>query len=306
VGGSQQLQSAAQQIQSFQNYFSDVLHLGRNQYTLKPLKPGAAVVAGTILGRIGSDSTTQASHLEFMIRPAGTGSPYVDPKPILDGWKLLEATAVYRAAGVNPFLGKNPSIGQILLESKQQLQNQVLSDPHVQVYACGQRDVQAGLVDRRILAVIEFLSASGLDPTVSGLVCGASANGSGGVDPQGRTGASLDISKVNGIPILGHQGRGSITDLTVRRLLTLQGTFEPNEIISTMRYRDKSNTLALPDHANRIQITYTPVFGNNKRLADQVASILQPGQWVQLIQRIGQLPEPVVPIAPTTYAIKVH
>jgi hypothetical protein len=206
---------------------------------------------------------------------------------------------------VNPFLGRNPSVGQILLESKQQLQNQVLTDPHVQTYACGQRDIQAGLVDRRVLAVIEFLSASGLDPTVSGLVCGASTNATTGVDPEGKTGSSVDISKINGIPIQGHQGPGSVTDITIRRLLTLQGTFQPNEIISTMSYKGQNNTLALPDHQNRLQITYTPQFGNNKKLAQQVQNILKPNQWVQLIQRIGQLPEPIVPIAPSKYAIKV-
>ena len=73
-----------------------------------------------------------------MIRPAGKNAPQIDPKPILDGWKLLEATAVYRAAGVDPFFGpgaKNPSIGQILLMSKEQLQTRVLQDPHVQIYA---------------------------------------------------------------------------------------------------------------------------------------------------------------------------
>jgi murein DD-endopeptidase MepM/ murein hydrolase activator NlpD len=305
AGGSQQLETATQEIENFQNYFSDVLHLGKNQYTLKPLKTGATVVAGTILGRIGPNTTTRASHLEFMIRPAGKDSPYIDPKPILDGWKLLEATAVYRAAGVNPFLGKNPSIGQILLESKEQLQNQVLEDPHVQIYACGQRDIAAGLVDRRILAVIEFLSASGLDPTVSGLVCGAEQGAADGVDPEGKTGDSVDISKINGIPIQGHQGPGSITDIAIRRLLTLQGTFQPSEIISTMSYKDQPNTLALPDHTNRIQITFTPEFGNNKKLANQVENILKPNQWVQLIQRIGELPEPVVPITPSKYAIKV-
>ena len=37
--------------------------------------------------------------------PAGRGAPKIDPKPILDGWKLLEATAIYRAAGKNPFDG---------------------------------------------------------------------------------------------------------------------------------------------------------------------------------------------------------
>ena len=87
-----------------------------------------------------------------MVQPAGKDTPQIDPKPILDGWKLLEATAVYRAAGVDPFYGpgaKNPSIGQVLLMSKQQLTNRILSDPHVQIYACGKRDIQAGLIDRR-------------------------------------------------------------------------------------------------------------------------------------------------------------
>jgi hypothetical protein len=155
------------------------------------------------------------------------------------------------------------------------------------------------------MAVIEFLSASGLDPTVSGLVCGANADASNGVDAAGSTGSSVDISKVNGIPIAGHQGSGTITDMTVRRLVTLQGTFKPNQIISTMSYKGQSDTMSLPDHKDRIQVEYTPVFGNNKKLAAQVASILQPGQWVQLINRIGQLPEPVVPIAPSQYAVKV-
>jgi murein DD-endopeptidase MepM/ murein hydrolase activator NlpD len=305
AGGGLQVHNLTHQISDFQSYFSDVLHLGKNQYTLQPLKPGATVVAGTIIGRVAGPSSSQASHLQFMIKPAGKGSPFVDPKPILDGWKLLEATAVYRAAGLNPFGRKNPTIGQILLMSKEQLQNRVLEDPHVQIYACGRRDIWSGLIDRRIMAVIEFLSASGLDPTVSGLACGANANASNGVDSAGSTGSSLDISKVNGIPIAGHQGKGTVTDMTIRRLLTLQGIFKPDQIVSTMGYKGQPNTLSLPDHKDRIQVTYTPVFGNNKKLAAQVASILQPGQWIQLINRIGQLPEPVVPIRPSGYAIKV-
>ena len=43
--------------------------------------------------------------MQFEIRPAGRGAPRIDPKPILDGWKLLESTAIYRAAGRNPFFG---------------------------------------------------------------------------------------------------------------------------------------------------------------------------------------------------------
>jgi len=265
-------------------------------------------VAGTILGRLGAGTPALASHVQFMIRPAGKNAPYIDPKPILDGWKLLESTAVYRASGVNPFFGpgaKNASIGQILLESKEQLTNRVLVDPHVQIYACGRRDIQAGLVDRRVLAVIEFLAGSGLDPTVSGLECGHTLSGSTGVDAAGATGASVDFSKINNITILHHQGPGSVTDVTIRRLLTLQGTFRPDDIVSTMSYKGQPNTLSLPDHANRIQVSYTPLFGQNKSLSTQVASLLRPGQWIQLIGRISNIPEPVVPIAPSKYAIRV-
>ena len=41
-------------------------------------------------------------HVRFEIRPAGKGAPRIDPKPILDGWKLLESTAVYRAPDSGP------------------------------------------------------------------------------------------------------------------------------------------------------------------------------------------------------------
>jgi murein DD-endopeptidase MepM/ murein hydrolase activator NlpD len=308
AGGDLQVKSTAPTIASFHNYFSDVLHLNKNQYTLKPLKAGSQVVAGTILGRIGQGTPTLASHLHFMIRPAGKNAPYIDPKPILDGWKLLEATAVYRAAGVDPFFGshaKHATIGQILLMSKDQLQNRVLSDPHAKIYACGRRDIQAGLIDRRILGVIEFLSASQLYPTVSGLECGHSLNGSTGVDAAGATGASMDISAINNIPILHHQGPGSIADIAVRRLLTLQGIYKPDAIVSTMSYKNQQNTIKMPNHANRIQVSYTPLFGNNKSISSALATLLKPGQWIQLINRINSLPEPVVPIAPSKYAIKV-
>ena len=308
AGGDLQLQSTRAPVENFQNYFSDVLHLGKNQYTLQPLTAGAIVVAGTILGRIGPATGQAASHVYFMIQPAGKNAPQIDPKPLLDGWKLLEATAVYRAAGINPFLGpgaKNPTVGQILLMSKEQLTDRVLVDPDAQIYTCGRRDIEAGLIDRRILAVIEFLSASGLYPTVTGLECGHSLTGSTGTDAAGATGASVDISKINNIPILGHQGAGSITDITIRRLLTLQGAMQPDQIISTMSYKGQTNTLTLPDHADRIQVTYTPQFGTNKKLSAQVAEILQPGQWADLINRLSQIPEPIVPVAPSKYAIKV-
>ncbi len=307
AGGKLQISVGGPKISNFQDYFSDVLHLAKNQYTLERLKVGSVVVAGTILGRLGAGTPTDASHLEFMIQPAGKSAPYIDPKPILDGWKLLEATAVYRAAGVDPFYGpgaKNPTVGQILLMSKEQLETRVLEDPNVKIYACGRRDIQSGAIDRRILADIEFLSASGLKPDISGLKCGTTPTGSNGIDPAGATGASMDISAINDIPIKGHQGAGSITDITVRRLLTLQGEMAPDEIVSQMRYKSQPTAIDMSDHSDRIQVAYTQLYGNNKKLGEVAGTILQPSQWTKLINRIGQISEPIVPISPSKYAIK--
>ena len=68
----------------------------RSDYVAQALRKGARVIAGTVLGRIGSRTPSAAPHLRFEIRPAGRGAPRIDPKPILDGWKLLESTAIYR------------------------------------------------------------------------------------------------------------------------------------------------------------------------------------------------------------------
>ncbi len=46
------------------------------------------------------------------------------------------------------------------------------------------------------------------------------------------------------------------------------------------------------------------MFGPNSKLSQALTNILKPGQWIQLIQRLGQIPEPTVPINPSKYAIK--
>jgi hypothetical protein len=301
AGGDLQINSEPVVPTRFDSYFSGILHLPRDQYTLSPLRTGAIVVAGTILARVGSSSNGRRASLTFKIRPAGPGAPYIDPKPILDGWRLLQATAVYRALGIDPFLGENPSIGQLLLMSQEQLEARVLADPQVQLNSCERRQITAGLVDRRILAVLEFLSASGLGPTATGAGCAAlpaPAAGAMASDP------SVEITALDHQPVLGHQGAGSLSDVAVRRLLTLQGLFRPTQIISLMSYQGQSNTLASADAASQIEIRFLPGAAQSRGLGSQLGTILQPGDWTQLISRLDQIPEPVVPIAPSRYAIR--
>ena len=311
AGGEEQLLSSGAGLSSsdtFKSYFTGIYGLKRSDVELHKLKPGSKVIAGTILGRIGRTEQKMAPHMLFEVRPAGKGAPRIDPKPILDGWKLLESTAIYRAAGKNPFWGpdaKNPSIGQILLMSKEALQHRVLTDSRVDIYDCGRRDIKAGGIDRRVLATLEFLAASGLKPTVTSLHCGHGYLTASGNVSEHSSGSAVDIAAINGIPIQGHQGPGSITDITIRRLLTLQGTMKPHQIISLMTFEGADNTLSLPDHADHIHIGFQPLFGTNAKLGKQLNSVLKPGQWLKLIGRLGRIENPTVPTEPSKYAIKV-
>src|SRR3954447_11487834 len=292
-------------LTTFKSYFTQLFGLKRNEVYLQRMKAGSKVIAGTILGRIGRTGSRKAPHVTFEIRPAGRGAPRIDPKPILDGWKLLESTAIYRAAGRNPFYGpdaKSPTVGQVLLMSKEALQRRVLTDPRVDVYGCGRDDVRAGSIDRRVLATLEFLSASGLKPTVTSLQCGHSQMTSSGNVSEHSTGDAVDIAKINGIPILGHQGSGSITDIAVHRLLTLQGTMKPHQIITLMAYPNADNTLALPDHDDPIHVGFRPLSGKG---AEKFDSVLKPGQWDKLIDRLGELENPTVSLEPSKYAVPV-
>ena len=307
-GGEEQLLNREFQAggTTYQAQFTKVLGLDSKDVTIKRLRVGSKVVAGTILGRVGKTQKHVASHLLFEIRPAGKGAPRIDPKPILDGWKLLESTAIYRAAGKNPFFGpdaKNPSIGQVLLMSKESLQHRVLDDPRIAVYDCGRRDIKAGNIDRRVLATLEFLASSGLKPTVSSLECGHGVMTSSGNVSEHTTGSAVDIAAVNGIPILGHQGEGSITDMTIRRLLTLQGTMKPHQIISLMTFDGTDNTLSLPDHDDHIHVGFRPLYGSDSKLGRQLNSALKPKQWIKLIDRLGQIDNPKVLTSPSKYAI---
>src|SRR4051812_8237748 len=274
---------------------------GARNMRMKRLRKGAHLISGTIIGRVGRPEPRKAAHLDFQIRPAGRGAPRIDPKPILDGWKLLEATAVYRASGRNVLHGQGVSIGQILLMPKPQLERRVLRDSRVEIYACGRDDIRSGQIDRRVLATIEYLAESGLRPTITALKCGHSYLTASGNVSEHSSGNAVDIGSINGIRILGHQGPGGITETAVRRLMRLQGSMRPDQIISLLDYG--ANTMALPDHANHIHVGFKPRFGANRKLGRQALAVLKPGQWAELIDRLRQIQNPLVPNRPSRFAL---
>jgi hypothetical protein len=308
AGGLEQLLDAKARrdgtYEVYRNYFSRPFGLDPSKVTLRRLKVGSRVIGGTIIGRIGRTVPGMAAHVDFAIRPAGRGAPRIDPKPILDGWKLLEATAIYRASGRNALHGDDVpgmSIGQIMLLPKPQLERRVLGDERIEVYECGRDDIRSGQIDRRVLATLAYLAESGLRPSVTSLKCGHGYYTSSGNVSHHSSGNAVDIAKVNGIPILGHQEAGGITEQTVRRLMQLQGTMSPAQIISL--FEIGGTTFAMADHADHIHVGFQPMFGDNKRLGKQALTVLKPGQWTDLLSRLREIENPVVPTKASKYAL---
>ena len=283
--------------ESFKSALGPSFRFDAKTMVLRPLKTGSKITGGTVIGRVGQPDQAPP-HLNFAIRPAGRGAPTIDPKPILDGWKLLETTAIYRAADKNPF-SDNPTVGQVLLMSKGALEQRVLDDPALQIYACGRNDIATGQIDRRVLAVMEYLVAKGYRLTITSLKCGHSYLTASGNVSAHSYGSAVDIAAVNGIPIEGHQGPGTITEAVIKDLLALQGTMRPAQIISLMDLGPP--TFILPDHYNHIHVGYT--FTTAGSSIKQLGQILKPEQWQRLIGRLGQIQNPKVPAKPSAAAL---
>jgi len=167
---------------------------------------------------------------------------------------LLRANRIAAQAGE-----RDVRLTRLLEARTRRLEHQVLTDPRITIYDCGRQDIEQHKVDRRVLIVLRFLAWSGLDPTVSALECGHSYYTASGNVSEHSSGNAVDISAINGVPILGNQGPGSIAEATIRELLTLRGAERPHQIISLMTFDDADNTLALPDHADHIHVGFAPL-----------------------------------------------
>jgi hypothetical protein len=222
----------------------------------QPLRVGAVVSKGTVLGHANTPPGAHNGHLRFAIRPAGDLST-VDPRPILQNWSQLAAALHPQGVrGETDLLGATAS--GVFLLSKGDLERDVLADPGISLPACARQAVAAGAIDRRVLAALAFLSRSGLKPTVSALPCQVASIASRLPAARPVTDA-VDISAIDGIPVAGHQGPGTVTDVLIRTLLTLRGEFLPAHIVSLMQYPGVASTLASSENWDHIHIAYRPV-----------------------------------------------
>jgi len=267
---------------------------------LRELKKGSRVVAGTVLGRL---ADTSVASVNFSIKPGGEETPQIDPKPFLDGWKLLAETNIYSARGKDRFSSKLGA-GGILLLSKSALQKRVLNNDKVEFTKQCDRDyIAGGSVDRRILATLEFITAHGYSMLITSMLCGreSSITTSGNVSNHTR-GSAIDIASINGEVVTpGTQGPGSLTDQVARLVLTLQGTMAPDEVISLLDYPQPAG-FAMGDHADHLHVGFRPMAGSDNP-GGTIAATLGAEQWEALTERLGQIRNPDVPTTPSGDAL---
>ncbi|MGA7436116.1 MAG: lytic transglycosylase domain-containing protein [Solirubrobacterales bacterium] len=269
------------------------------QAELLPLKKGSRVIAGTVLGRL---ADTSSSSINFSIKPGGDDAPQIDPKPFLDGWKLLAETNIYNAQGKDRFADRL-GIGGVLLLSKAALQKRVLADDKLHIGECDRQYIAHGVIDRRLLAALSFITEKGYDLLITSLFCGreVSITTSGNISNHSRA-MAVDIAAINGeIVTPGTQGPGSQTDQVAQLLLSLQGIMAPDEVITLMSYPQPAG-FAMGDHGDHLHLGYSPTSDSDVP-GGSVQSTLGAEQWQRLTERLGQIRNPEVPTTPSDDAL---
>jgi soluble lytic murein transglycosylase-like protein len=284
------------------------------------LQSGSVVSQGTVLGHLGSGGEGKEASLRFAIRPAGAQSA-VDPRPILENWRQLSSALHPRGSNAGAVLAGATAADAFQL-SPGALERAVLADPGIQLGACDRSQVAAGKVDPHALALLVFLSRSGLKPTVGQLRCGSALARAGGVQTLFPAPGTLDIAAINGVPVAGHQGAGTVTDVTIRTLLTVERHYAPKRIVSLMSYPGAPSTVAEGHHSTFIQLELPtrPAAGAvavsaTARTAGATdagratpthtgALSLDTFEWQRLIDQIASIQQPKVPFAPSASAIR--
>ena len=275
-----------------------VFRAGSDEVYLHPLRVGAQVIAGSVLGHVAQSAEP---HMVFQLSPAG--APPIDPKPILDGWVKLQSSAAVKARGRDPFARIAATPGQALLESETQLEQQLPRDRAVRLPGCERRLIAEGRADRRVLATLEFLSASGLRPTVSARSC-QQPTAVGGEALRGAAPgvAAVVISALDGQPVAGPTGPTTVATVLVHRLSQLQGAMRPLQIAAASRFAGSPQSVALPGYRRVLAVSYVPL-GRSRARAAGFGAALSPGQWVRLIARLGEVPDPAVSAKPSPAAV---
>jgi hypothetical protein len=85
-------------------------------------------------------------------------------------------------------------------------------------------------------------------------------------------------------------------------MLTLQGVNRPLRIVSDTSIPGTTNTLVKSSARNYVHVAFSPPGGGGARAA-AFGSVLSAKEWIKLIARLGEIPDPTVAGGPSAAAL---
>jgi hypothetical protein len=73
----------------------------------------------------------------------------------------------------------------------------------------------------------------------------------------------------------------------------------PHQVISLLDFPGPTS-FPMSDHADHVHVGYHPLTGDAEA---KFAALLKPEQWQRLIDRLGEIENPDVPVSPSKFAI---
>lgn len=153
----------------------------------------------------------------------------------------------YRAVGLRALVTG-------LEAAKSNLEERVLFDGRIDIYAGGADDIASGRVNVRVLVLLRYLAEAHGQVTVSSLKSGHRFFSRPGVPSAHMYGLAVDIAGLEGHSIMGNQAPGGLTERAVRNILLLPGELRPKQVISLLGLGGPS--FPLEDHYDHIHVGY--------------------------------------------------
>jgi hypothetical protein len=141
-----------------------------------------------------------------------------------------------------------------LLAQQSALEQRVLSDSRLDIYAGGRDDLANHRINVRVLALMLYMAECHGQVTVSSLNSGHRLYSRPGVVSAHKYRLAVDFAALGGESILGHQQAGGLTERAVRNILLLPVEVKPKQVISLLGLGGPSFPLA--DHYDHIHVGY--------------------------------------------------
>jgi hypothetical protein len=161
--------------------------------------------------------------------------------------RAMALTRYNRAVGLR-------SLVHGLAAQKGALEQKLLGDSRIDVYAGGRDDIANHRVNVRVVVLLLYMAESHGQVTVSCLISGHRLYARPGVVSAHIYGLAVDIAGLEGQSIVGHQQAGGLTERAVRNILLLPSELQPKQVISLLGLGGPSFPLA--DHYDHIHVGY--------------------------------------------------